>query len=75
MKLLMQAFVHETPLQLGSTLLYVLRKLNSRILGPLSTYVRALISLRLSIFPIFLFAAQTKEFFLDWLEKLEQRRR
>jgi hypothetical protein len=36
-------------------------------------YVGVLISLWLFIFPIFLFAAQPKEFFLDGLKKLEQR--
>jgi hypothetical protein len=36
-------------------------------------YVRVLISLWLFLFPVFLFAAQQKEFFLDWLKKLEQR--
>jgi hypothetical protein len=36
-------------------------------------YVRVLISLWLFLFPIFLFAAQPKEFFLDGLKKLEQR--
>jgi hypothetical protein len=37
------------------------------------TYVRVLISLWLFPFPIFLPAAQPKEFFLDGLKKLEQR--
>jgi hypothetical protein len=32
-----------------------------------------LINLWLFLFPIFLFAAQAKEFFLDGLKKLEQR--
>jgi hypothetical protein len=36
-------------------------------------YLKLLISLWLSLFPIFLFAAQQKEFFLDGLKKLEQR--
>jgi hypothetical protein len=36
-------------------------------------YVRVLISLWLFLFPIFLFAAQPKEFFLGGLKKLEQR--
>jgi hypothetical protein len=36
-------------------------------------YVGVLISLWLFLFLIFLFAAQAKEFFLDWLNKLEQR--
>jgi hypothetical protein len=36
-------------------------------------YVGALISLWLFPFPIFLFAAQPKEFFLNGLKKLEQR--
>jgi hypothetical protein len=35
-------------------------------------HVGALISLWLFLFPIFLFAAQPKEFFLDELKKLEQ---
>jgi hypothetical protein len=35
-------------------------------------YVGALIRLWLFQFPIFLFAAQLKEFFLDGLKKLEQ---
>jgi hypothetical protein len=34
---------------------------------------RGLISLWLLLFPVFLFAAQPKEFFLDGLKKLEQR--
>jgi hypothetical protein len=34
-------------------------------------YVGVLISLWLFQFPVFLFAAQPKEFFLDWLKKLE----
>jgi hypothetical protein len=37
-----------------------------------SQYVGVLISLWLFLFPIFLFAAQPKEFFLDGLKKLEQ---
>jgi hypothetical protein len=37
------------------------------------TYVGVLISLWLFLFPTFIFAAQTKEFFLDGLKKLEQR--
>jgi hypothetical protein len=36
-------------------------------------YVGVLISLCRFVFPIFLFAAQTKEFLLDVLKKLEQR--
>jgi hypothetical protein len=36
-------------------------------------YVGVLISVWLFLFPTFLFAAQTKEFFLDGLNKLEQR--
>jgi hypothetical protein len=36
-------------------------------------YVGVLISLWLFLIPIFLFAAQSKEFFLDGLKKLEQR--
>jgi hypothetical protein len=36
-------------------------------------YIRVLISLWLFQFPIFLFAAKPKEFFLDGLKKLEQR--
>jgi hypothetical protein len=36
-------------------------------------YVGVLISLWLFLFPIFLFAAQPKEFFLDGLKKVEQR--
>jgi hypothetical protein len=36
-------------------------------------YVGVLISLGLFLFPIFLFAAQPKEFVLDGLKKLEQR--
>jgi hypothetical protein len=36
-------------------------------------YVGVLIRLWLSYFPIFLFAAQPKEFFMDGLKKLEQR--
>jgi hypothetical protein len=36
-------------------------------------YVGVLISLWLFIFPIFLFAAHPKGFFLDGLKKLEQR--
>jgi hypothetical protein len=35
-------------------------------------YVGVLISLWLFLFPIFVFAAQPKEFFLDGLKKLEQ---
>jgi hypothetical protein len=35
-------------------------------------YVGMLISLWLFLFPIFLFAAQPKEFFLDGLKKVEQ---
>jgi hypothetical protein len=35
-------------------------------------YIRVLIRLWLFLFPIFLFAAQPKEFFLDGLKKLEQ---
>jgi hypothetical protein len=35
--------------------------------------VGVLISLWLFLFPIFLFAAQPKEFFLDGLKKIEQR--
>jgi hypothetical protein len=38
-----------------------------------SLYVRVLISLWLFIFPIFLFAPQPEELFLDGLKKLEQR--
>jgi hypothetical protein len=38
----------------------------------LGLYVGVLISLWLLLFPIFLFAAQPKEFFLDGLKKLEQ---
>jgi hypothetical protein len=38
----------------------------------LLTHIRVLISLWLSLFPIFLFAAQPKEFFFDGLKKLEQ---
>jgi hypothetical protein len=34
--------------------------------------IGVLISLWLFLFPIFLFAAQPKEFFLDGLKKLEQ---
>jgi hypothetical protein len=40
----------------------------------LMMYVRMLTSLWLFLFPIFLFAAQPKEFFSDELKKLEQRR-
>jgi hypothetical protein len=36
-------------------------------------YVGVLISLWLFVFPVFLFAAQPKEFFFDVLKKLEQR--
>jgi hypothetical protein len=36
-------------------------------------YVGMLISLRLFLFPIFLFAVEPKEFFLNGLKKLEQR--
>jgi hypothetical protein len=36
-------------------------------------YIGVLISLWLFLFPIFLFAAQPKELFLDGLKKLEQR--
>jgi hypothetical protein len=36
-------------------------------------YVRVLKSLWLFLFPVFLFAAQPKEFFLDGLKKLQQR--
>jgi hypothetical protein len=36
-------------------------------------YVGVLVSLWPFLFPIFLFAAQPKEFFLDGLNKLEQR--
>jgi hypothetical protein len=36
-------------------------------------WVLLLISLWLFLFPLFLFAAQPKEFFLDGLKKLEQR--
>jgi hypothetical protein len=36
-------------------------------------YTGVLISLWLFLFPIFLFAAQPKEFFLDMLKKLLQR--
>jgi hypothetical protein len=36
-------------------------------------YVGVLITLWIFLFPIFLFAAQPKEFFLDGLKKLEQR--
>jgi hypothetical protein len=39
----------------------------------LGVYVGMLKSVWLSLFPIFLFAAQPKEFFLDGLKKLEQR--
>jgi hypothetical protein len=42
--------------------------------GCIAVYVGVLRSLWLFIFPIFLFAAQPKEFFLDGLKKLEQRR-
>jgi hypothetical protein len=45
----------------------------SEILKYCYLYVGGLISLSLFIFPIFLFAAQPKEFFLDGLQKLEQR--
>jgi hypothetical protein len=38
-----------------------------------SLYVGVLISLWLFLFPIFLFAAQPKEFLLDGLKKSEQR--
>jgi hypothetical protein len=38
-----------------------------------SNYVGLLISLWLFVLPIFLFAAQPKEFFLERLKKLEQR--
>jgi hypothetical protein len=38
-------------------------------------YVGVLISLWLLVFPIFVLAAQPKEFFLDGLKKLEQRNR
>jgi hypothetical protein len=40
---------------------------------PACIYVGVLISLWLFLFPIFLFAPQPKEFFLDGLKKLEQR--
>jgi hypothetical protein len=43
----------------------------SRVAHCTAKYVGVLISLWLSLFPIFLFAAQPKEFFLDAL-KLEQ---
>jgi hypothetical protein len=36
-------------------------------------YVGVLITLWLFLFPVFLFAAEPKEFFLDGLKKLEQR--
>jgi hypothetical protein len=36
-------------------------------------YIGMLVSLWLFLFPIFLFAAQPKEFFLDGLKKLEQK--
>jgi hypothetical protein len=36
-------------------------------------YAGVLISLCLFLFPIFLFAAQPKEFYLDGVKKLEQR--
>jgi hypothetical protein len=36
-------------------------------------YMGVLISLWFFLVPIFLFAAQPKEIFLDWLRKLEQR--
>jgi hypothetical protein len=36
-------------------------------------YIGVLVSLWLFLFPIFLFAAQPKAFFLDGLEKLKQR--
>jgi hypothetical protein len=36
-------------------------------------YIRVLISLWLFLFPIFLIAAQLKEFFWDGLKKLEKR--
>jgi hypothetical protein len=38
-----------------------------------TAYAGVLISLLLFLFPIFLFAAQAKQFFLDGLKKLEQR--
>jgi hypothetical protein len=43
------------------------------LLNHILWYVRVLINLWLFLFPIFLFAAQPKEFFLDELKKLEQR--
>jgi hypothetical protein len=52
----------------GSRLLSYL-ELNSVLV-----YVGLLISLSLFVFPIFLFAAQPKEFFFDGLKKLEQRK-
>jgi hypothetical protein len=42
-------------------------------LALLEVYLGVLISIWLFLFPIFLFAAQRKEFFLDGLKKLEQR--
>jgi hypothetical protein len=45
--------------------------LEAKIL-PTERYVGVLISLWLFLFPIFPFAAQPKEFFLDGLKKLEQ---
>jgi hypothetical protein len=47
--------------------------LNREHRAVLVIYVGELISLRLFLFPIFLFAAKPKEFFLDGLKKLEQR--
>jgi hypothetical protein len=41
---------------------------------PSTCYVGLLTSLRLFVFPTFLFAAQPKKFFLDGLKKLEHRR-
>jgi hypothetical protein len=40
-----------------------------------SAYVGVLITLWLYLFPIWIFAVQPKEFFLDGLKKLEQRSR
>jgi hypothetical protein len=49
--------------------LRTLQQLDSKVV---KDYIGVLISLRLFIFPIFLFAAQPKEFFLVGLKKLEQ---
>jgi hypothetical protein len=54
-------------------LAWLLLGLLSWLRSQASLYVGLLISLWLFLVPIFLFAAQTEEFFLDVLKKLEQR--